>query len=221
LDDGHKVKFFHSHDPRMVLGVPLKLAPDKKGLYTRNKISKTKLGEETRQLLMDGAMDSFSIGYRATDVDYAEGGEVRQLKDVDLFEISLVALPMNQEAVVTRVKDYYHLLGIAEQGSSDEAGEENRTTLVERSRFLQEDFRSFSEDVRALVAQIDRPLSKTKRQELNELLELCSRLDAVRSDLSSVLAATPESLAHLPVTSRRLRYDLAESRKRLARIYEE
>ena len=201
LKSGPKVRFLHSHDPRMVLGVPKKLKEDTKGLFGSFKISKTQLGEETRLLLMDGAIDSFSIGYRTVDWKIVDEGStgmgIRQLEKIELFEASLVATPMNPDAVVTRVKEFM--------------------TLAEKAGYINTELAELLNDLRELVKGIDRPLSETKRQELTELLELCSGLDAVRSDLTSVLAAAPAKL----VDAKRTRYELANARKRLAHILKE
>jgi HK97 family phage prohead protease len=103
LASGRKTRFLYAHDHEQVLGVPLDLAPDKTGLFGRFKISRTRLGEEVHQLLKDGALDSFSIGYIPEEFEFDDTG-ARLLKQVELLESSIVALPMNDRAVVTRVK---------------------------------------------------------------------------------------------------------------------
>lgn len=205
LEGGSRVRFLHSHDPRMVLGVPLALKEDKTGLYGEFKISKTKLGEDTRELLRDGALDSFSIGYVPKEWEYEGKGDerVRQLKEVSLLEVSLVAIPMNPEAIVTGLKSWMDALEI----------DDTPTTIADKAKFLQEGFTDLVSDIRGLVDGIDRPLSQTKRRELADLLELCSEMDAVRSDLDTVLKAAPSTGI---VEVRRLYFELAERRRRLA-----
>jgi len=197
LKSGPKVKFLLSHDPRLILGVPKKLKEDKKGLFGSFKISKTQLGGDTHQLLVDGAIDSFSIGYSAEEYDFIEG-DVRRLKAIELYEASLVPMAMNQEALVTGVKEYM--------------------TLAEKANQLGQDLTQLLNDLRGLVDGIDRPLSETKRQEITELLEKFSGLDAVRSEFLTVLSAAPQPKL---VASRLASYELASARKRLARILEE
>lgn len=196
LKSGPKVRFLLSHDPRLVLGVPKKLKEDSKGLFGSFKISKTQLGQDTHQLLLDSALDSFSIGYSAEDWNMVDG-DVRELHKVTLYEASLVPLSMNQEALVTGVKEYM--------------------TLAEKTAQLSQDMTQLLNDLRGLVDGIDRPLSETKRQELTGLLELCSGWDAVRSNLAAILATQPARL----VSNRMTGYQLAEARKRLAYILKE
>lgn len=190
LKSGPKVRLLMAHDQGQVLGVPRSLKEDKKGLYGSFKISKTQLGTDAHQLLLDGAIDSFSIGYRAKEWSYLENGEVRELKAIDLYEVSLVAVPMNQEAVVTRVKEY--------------------ATLTEQVHAQTDQLKQLLDEIRGLANQ--HPLNEKKRQELAELLEMFSGMDEVRSGIQSVLSA-----AHIPaalVESHRVRHQLAELRKR-------
>lgn len=204
LDDGHRISFLHSHDPRMVLGKPKSLKSDKKGLFGRFMISKTTLGQDTRQLLMDDAMGGFSIGYWTKEAEFTDNGQVRQIYEVELVEVSIVSMPMNEEAVITGVKDYYSILGI-----------EPEMTLAEKARALTESVQKLLSDTTAVISEDGRTLSNIKRQELIKLLETFSGLDAVRSDLKSVLAAAPI------VSSRRIQYELNERRKRMAHLLKE
>ncbi|HKC98924.1 MAG TPA: HK97 family phage prohead protease [Methylomirabilota bacterium] len=103
IEAEHKVRFLYAHRTDQVLGLPKSLKSDDRGLFGVFKISKTALGEDVHTLLKDGALDSFSIGYVPTDVEFDDSG-ARLLKGVDLLEVSVVALPMNGKATVTRVK---------------------------------------------------------------------------------------------------------------------
>lgn len=98
-----KTRFLFSHQPSQILGRPMEMRADDKGLFVKAKISRTNLGQDVHTLLKDGALDSFSIGYVPTEVDFTEDG-VRKLIKMDLPEFSLVAMPMNEQAEVTGVK---------------------------------------------------------------------------------------------------------------------
>ena len=97
------IRFLFAHDTHQVLGLPVELKTDENGLFGRFKISQTQLGRDVHTLLKDGALDSFSIGYIPTDVEFDDDG-TRKLKSVDLLECSVVAMPMNSRATVTAVK---------------------------------------------------------------------------------------------------------------------
>ena len=104
LSAGQPVRFLYAHDPAQVLGTTLELRETDEGLFGRFRISKTRLGEDVRTLLHDRALDSFSIGFIAKDFDYDEQKSVRNLKAVELLEISLVAMPAQPLARVTGYK---------------------------------------------------------------------------------------------------------------------
>lgn len=103
LAKARPVRFLYSHRTDQVLGTAKSLKVDDKGLLGVFQISKTTLGSDVHTLLRDKALDSFSIGYLVDEAEFDDSG-VRLLKKVDLMECSVVALPMNPRAVVTRVK---------------------------------------------------------------------------------------------------------------------
>src|SRR5262245_5856478 len=67
LADGHRIRFLLGHDSTKILGKPLDLHEDAHGLHGTFMISKTELGRDTRQLVLDQALDSFSVGFVARD----------------------------------------------------------------------------------------------------------------------------------------------------------
>ena len=207
LVSGPKVRFLRDHDPRMLLGVPLKLKEDSKGLFGRFKISKTRLGEETHELLKDEALDSFSFSYHADVYEIDEKDQIRYLNELTLFEASLVAMPMNPEAAVTGFKSGWAALGV-------DAG----ATLADKIRAYSEGMKELTSDLRGLTKDGQNPLSEKKRRELSELLELCSAMDVVRSDLKA-LASPIEPVG--AVLTKQASYELREARKRLAHILTE
>lgn len=103
LRSDRRVRFLLGHDATKILGTPIDLRSEEKGLWGKFKISKTSLGQDVHTLLKDGALDSFSIGYMPTVTEFDDDG-VRLLKEIELLEVSLVAVPMNDQAVVTGVK---------------------------------------------------------------------------------------------------------------------
>lgn len=101
---GDAVKILWQHDMNKPIGRPTLLEERDGGLYIEGKISDTELGREAMTLLKDGVVDSMSIGYSVNDSEYNAQG-VRVIKDLDLYEVSLVTFPMNEKAKVTGVKD--------------------------------------------------------------------------------------------------------------------
>lgn len=79
------------------------LVEDAKGLSVKGELLNTQLGNDTRELLKAKAINGLSIGYQIELSDYNAAGD-RVLKEIDLWEISVVSMPMNPAARVTAVK---------------------------------------------------------------------------------------------------------------------
>lgn len=99
-----RVKVLWQHEASSPIGKPIMMREDDQGLYVEAKLSDTTLGRDAMTLLEDGVIDSMSIGYIAKEADYNEDG-VRIIKEVDLYEFSLVSYPMNEKAIITSVKN--------------------------------------------------------------------------------------------------------------------
>jgi HK97 family phage prohead protease len=99
------VKMLADHDPTKRIGVWEHLAEDDRGLHVRGRLLMEKtIGREAYIDLKAGALDGLSIGYRVKADGYDGRRRARMLKEVDLFEVSLVSFPMNEDARVTAVK---------------------------------------------------------------------------------------------------------------------
>jgi HK97 family phage prohead protease len=108
---GKLPKMLWNHDPNKVVGVWMDMQEDEKGLFVKGRmIVDTQLGKETHVLMQQGAIDSMSIGYKTIEADFeGENASVRRLKQLELWEVSLVTFPMNPEAAITAVKRLDHI----------------------------------------------------------------------------------------------------------------
>jgi HK97 family phage prohead protease len=105
---GNKLRFLWQHNPAEPLGKILEAREDERGLYLKAVISDTARGRDALALLRDGAISGLSIGYDAIQADYTKdqaGNTVRNLREVRLWEASLVTMPMNEAAGVTALKE--------------------------------------------------------------------------------------------------------------------
>jgi HK97 family phage prohead protease len=94
---------FWMHDAAKVPGKWLEMAEDRKGLAVKGILAPTPLGDEVHTLLKMDAVSGMSIGYRTLDQDYDTDGN-RLIKEAELWEVSVVSLPMNPLAQITHVK---------------------------------------------------------------------------------------------------------------------
>ena len=86
------------------IGVPDVIKEDDEGLYVEGKISKTRLGDEAIELMKDGVVDGMSIGYDVIKDEADPETGIRYLKELKLYEVSVVTWGANPEAGVTNVK---------------------------------------------------------------------------------------------------------------------
>lgn len=104
------VKMLWQHDPAQPIGVWESIQEDETGLRVKGRLlTEVQKGREALVLLKAGVLDGLSIGYRTEDYGYVtEGGRtVRQLKKLDLWEISLVTFPMLPSArVAAKAEDW-------------------------------------------------------------------------------------------------------------------
>ncbi len=77
------------------------LKEDKRGLRVIGRLSAGAAGREAAALLKEGAVAGLSFGYRIRE---AAGDAPRELRDLELLEVSLVTLPMQPRARVHAVE---------------------------------------------------------------------------------------------------------------------
>ena len=92
----------HKHD--QVVGVWDEVRETGEGLYVKGRILNTTLGNDVYELAKHGALKGLSIGYATKDSETDRKSGHRRLKELELYEVSLVTFPMNELANITRVK---------------------------------------------------------------------------------------------------------------------
>jgi len=98
-------KMLWQHNMADPIGRWIEAREDSKGLYLRGKITVgTSRGKDAYALIKDGAMNGLSIGYRVASGGAAREGNVRVLKAIDLYEVSLVTMPALDVATLESVK---------------------------------------------------------------------------------------------------------------------
>lgn len=102
-DAGTMPSMFWMHQPDQVPGVWLDMKEDRPGLHVKGEILDTMLGRDVHTLVQKKAVRGLSMGYRPIDTDYDRDGN-RLLKQVELFEVSIVSMAMNPLARIEHVK---------------------------------------------------------------------------------------------------------------------
>lgn len=93
------------HDSRRPCGVYKTMLEDDHGLFVAGQLLvNTTDGSDAYELLQAGALNGLSIGYRTVDEEFDRQNGVTKLKEIDLWEVSLVTFPANDQARVGSVK---------------------------------------------------------------------------------------------------------------------
>ena len=135
VDLNADVKLFRDH--KEIIGLVTKMEDSEEGLIIRAKISETSLGNETLNLVKDGAIRSFSVGFIPVIDEKKDNTIIR--KKVDLKEVSLVAFPAYDKAEV---------LSVREENNQEDKSMENNTP----------DYTSAIEEVRNHAEELERRL---------------------------------------------------------------
>jgi len=94
-----------NHDYDRPIGRATGLDVTDNGLALEAKISKS-APAGVCDLVKDGVLGAFSVGFRVKDADYIEETDGLMIKDAELFEVSVVSVPCNQAATFSLAKSF-------------------------------------------------------------------------------------------------------------------
>ncbi|WP_397543039.1 HK97 family phage prohead protease [Roseovarius salis] len=98
--EGRRVKMLWQHDPAQPIGVWDEVREDGRGLYVKGHLlDGVAQAREAAALISAGAIDGLSIGYRTVKMAKNDKGR-RLLRELELWEVSLVTFPMLPSARV-------------------------------------------------------------------------------------------------------------------------
>lgn len=109
--EGLSIPLLYGHntdDPKHNIGMVTEAYEDEKGLFVHAEFdADNDLAQYARKLASEGRLYQFSFAYAVRDAGMItlDGGiDAYELRDLDLYEVSLVQIPANQHAVVTSIK---------------------------------------------------------------------------------------------------------------------
>ena len=100
-----KVKMLRQHRQDSIIGIWEEIREDGEGLFVRGRLlTEIQAAKETLVLLKAKAMDGLSIGFRTIIEEFDSKKKQIRLLELELFEISLVAIPAQAAALITSVR---------------------------------------------------------------------------------------------------------------------
>lgn len=171
--NGTGVALLWQHMTDAPVGTWTSLGEDKKGLAVEGQLVKgVKQADEGLLLMKAGAIKGLSIGYtvpkNGSEFDKDKG--IRYLKEVTLWEISLVTFPANTKAQITRVKALENSTTAREfEAALRDAGLSLREAklVVYRARTFLKDQR----DSKAMNDMLSALRAENTRMEIRNILE--------------------------------------------------
>ena len=111
------VAMLHQHDPKQVIGKWLSFKEDDHGLYAVAELTPNhSIAEDVKASLAHGAINGMSIGFDIPKdgSEYDQQKQVRVIKSIDLWEVSIVTFPANVESRIDIVKSIEAIKTISE-----------------------------------------------------------------------------------------------------------
>ncbi len=192
---GNPIILFN-HDYNRPIGRATSLEVNDKGLELGARISKS--AGEVKDLIKDGVLGAFSVGFRVKDADYLKETDGYKIKDAELFEVSVVSVPCNQTAMFSIAKSFdsqseydewkaeftndvkqAHVTDAAKVAEVDAPQAVGNTTQQERHMSTEKttpdaelDLKAFAEEVaKSTAAKIAMQQAEQKAKELSEAEE--------------------------------------------------
>ena len=93
-----------NHDYNQPIGRAVQLGTNDNGLQLKAKIAKS--AGHVGELIKEGVLGAFSVGFRVKDAEYMTETDGYKIKDAELLEVSVVTVPANQAATFSLAKSF-------------------------------------------------------------------------------------------------------------------
>lgn len=134
------ILFGHDHD--RPIGKCLDMVPTEMGLEIEAEIYED-ADPSIFSLIKNGVLKTFSVGFRILDADWDDDTHTFMILDLELFEVSVVSVPCNQDSTFNLAKsmnglDYMDLRSkfIENEKSLDSKAEAKESTITATEKFL-------------------------------------------------------------------------------------
>lgn len=136
------------HNMEKPIGVVTEATIDDNGLYVKARI--TQDVDWVISAIKNGVLRAFSIGYKILDSEFLEeetsdGRDYANIiKDLKLFEVSVVSVPMNPYSLMKSMQDCFELKEVAEE-EKEVVAENAKTTENQEEKSADEDVKAESD----------------------------------------------------------------------------
>lgn len=186
-ESGHPFPLCFNHDFSQVIGVVDKIEDTEKGPYIEAHFLDTELAQDVRKMLKSGAIYQFSfaydvLGWENPSEEQRKAGVCNILTKLDVFEISVVTVPANQNAVVTEVKSVEPETKAGKRNSKKDADVINQIIDLAKSLLDEPEDKPTEDEEKSEEAQpevneaSEEPKSESNSKRADELLKKINSL---------------------------------------------
>jgi len=177
-------KFLHQHShTQMPLGTVYDVVAEGNKTLIKTRMPVSIRASEVQDLVKDGAYGGFSIGFRSKTVELqdVDKEQIRIIKEIHWYEVSLVSIPMNPHATITNVKSIESIEKLSEvEKTLQEKGFSKKESLTLISKI--KEFTKPSDSVKK-TEQKESDSIEAKQKEDNKLLELVDKFSKMIKEI--------------------------------------
>ena len=183
---GRYIPLLWGHDtdnPESNIGRVINAYEDERGLFIEAEYDKDNpRAQYVRKLVNEGRVYQFSFAYEVKDwatVTLEDGTKANELREIELFEVSVVQIPANAHATVEESKDapvighaVVEIVPVIKAGRRNSAKDsEVLEEIAEHAAAIQEDVSSLLADNQATVSDSEREAQAEGAKEQAEFVE--------------------------------------------------
>lgn len=205
------------HDYEKPIGRMVEHRYDSKGLWIKARISAA--AEDIFNLIKDGVMTAFSIGFRIKDAEYMQEADVFYIKEIELHEISVVPVPCNQNTLFSLSKAF----DTAEDYSSykmlfaqKDAQAKGLVTPADSNSTTKKEWNMTPEEIQAQIAKAAQEAAEKALAADREARAKAEAEAKAKADAEAALEAKIKSAVQVSVGESGAEKLLAEVEKRVA-----
>jgi HK97 family phage prohead protease len=207
------ILFNHSYSKP--IGKAIEIHTSAEGLFIKAKISKA--SGDVGELIKDGVLGAFSVGFMIKDAEYISETNGLKITDAELFEVSVVSIPANQDAVFSLAKSFdtteqykdfiKSINGLVDEEEAADAAPLNTSAPgdVDKNTTIKEMKQMDPKELEALMRSVAETTAKT-------MAEAQAKVEAERA--AAVAAATAAKAADEALTEK-VRVEVVTGAERL------
>lgn len=152
-----------TEDPKSNIGRVIEAVEDERGLLITAEFDENnEKAQYVRKLVKEGRVYQFSFAFEVKDygtVELENGVKANELRELELFEVSLVQIPANQHATVEEIKSFVDeaRANITDNETEQKAGRRNSAKDADELRAIADYAASIQEVVNGLLSDDEAP----------------------------------------------------------------